>query len=200
MTVYGYLRVSTQLQSEENFKSAILEYANNNNLGHVTFISETRSGRVFWQKRLLGQQFEKMKEGDIIITSEFSRIGRDFMNSLQFIAECRKKGVKIISLSGDIPTDNDAISNLVLAVNAFKSHTERDLISFRTKQGLKCAKDRGVKLGRSNKLKLEKDLNNERLIMEELKQGVKIKEICKHYNCCYNTLTKYIKKYDLKKV
>ena len=95
MTVYGYLRVSTEKQSISNYKSEILLLANDKKLGNVIWIEETVSGRKDWRKRVLGKEFEKMVEGDIIIMSEYSRIGRDFLQSLEFLAECKRKKVNV---------------------------------------------------------------------------------------------------------
>lgn len=198
MTVYGYLRVSTSKQEESNYKHAILEYANNNKLGNVVWIAETVSGRKQWKNRLLGLEFQKMVKGDIIITAEFSRIGRDFLNSISFIAECRNKGIKLYSISGDIPVNDDATSVLMLSITAWKAQIEREMIAQRTKIGLQAAKDRGIKLGRPKTMKLEKNLNNQRLIKEDIKKGCKLKKIAENYNVTPLTLRKFVIKYNLK--
>lgn len=198
MTVYGYLRVSTTKQEESNYKSAILTLANEKKLGNVTWISETVSGRKDWRKRLLGKEFENMKNGDVIITAEFSRIGRDFLTSMEFLAECRRKGVTVYSTIGDIPINNDATSNLLLAMTAWKSQIERENLSYRTKIGMAAHKANGSTMGRPKEMVLEKDPNNVKLIKGELDNGVKLKMICKHFNTTLPTLNKFIKKYELK--
>ena len=198
MTVYGYLRVSTTKQEESNYKSAILTLANEKKLSNVTWISETVSGRKDWRKRLLGSEFEKMNKGDIIITAEFSRIGRDFLTSMEFLAECRRKGVVVYSTIGDIPINNDSTSNLLLAMTAWKAQIERENLSYRTKIGMAARKANGSVMGRPKEMVLEKDPNNVKLIKGELDNGVKLKMICKHFNTTLPTLNKFIKKYNLK--
>jgi putative DNA-invertase from lambdoid prophage Rac len=200
MTIYGYLRVSTERQFIENYKNAILTYANEHKMGSIEWIQETVSGRKFWEKRLLGQFFkERMKKGDIILTAEFSRIGRDMLNSLSFIAEAKQKGVKVISINGDIPDDDSATSTLILSMTAWKNQMEREMIATRTKIGIQCARARGKQIGRPKDVcKLDKDLNNIRTIKEELEKGVKMKSICVHYKCTMPTLRKFIKKHELK--
>jgi DNA invertase Pin-like site-specific DNA recombinase len=199
MTVYGYLRVSTLKQEESNYKSAILTLANEKGLGNVVWIAETVSGRKDWRKRLLGMEFEKMKSGDVIITAEFSRIGRDFLTSMEFIAECRRKGVIVYSTIGDIPINNDATSNLLLAMTAWKSQIERESLSYRTKVGMAAHKANGTIMGRPKEMVLEKDPNNVKLIKDELDKGVKLKKICEHFDTTLPTLNKFIKKYNIKK-
>lgn len=200
MTIYGYLRVSTEKQFITNYKNAILAYANEHKLGNIEWIQETVSGRKHWQKRLLGDFFiNKMKSGDCIVTSEFSRIGRDFLNSMQFVAEAKQKGIKLISINGDIPDDDSATSNMILAMTAWKNMTERELIATRTRIGIQAARERGKTIGRPKGFsKLDKDMNNLRNIREELEKGVKLKAICEHYKCTMPTLRKYIKKNNLK--
>jgi len=196
--IWGYLRVSTEKQTVTNFKSAILDYANEHDLGKVDFISETVSGRKMWENRLLGRVFNAdMKDGDTIILSEFSRIGRDSINALSFVGECRKRNITIISLAGDIPEGTSASDNLILAISAFKAHQERELISYRTKQGLRAAVERGVKLGRKTEMALDKDINNERLIRDELEKGIKLGQICRNHDCSRITLRKYMAKHHL---
>jgi DNA invertase Pin-like site-specific DNA recombinase len=199
MVVYGYLRVSTNKQDERNFKSAILELANREGYTNVQFIAETVSGRKRWQSRLIGIEFEKMKAGDVIIMGEFSRISRDFFGSLEFIAEARRKGVKVISTNGDIPINDDATSNLLLSVTAWKNQMERESIAYRTKVGIQAAKERGSKLGRpKDVMKLDKDANAARLIQEEINKGIKKKHICKHFGITMPTLRKYMAKNGIK--
>lgn len=197
MVCYGYLRVSTVKQEETNYKASILNLANEKELGKVTWISETVSGRKDWRNRLLGKEFEQMKEGDTIILAEFSRIGRDFFNSMMFVDECRKKKIHIISVNGDIPQTNDANSNLLLSVTAWKAQMERENIAARTKIGIAAAKARGVKLGRKTGMILDKDPDNVNKIKEMIDNGVKLGFIAKKFECTRATLWKFIKNHHI---
>lgn len=193
MVVYGYLRVSTNKQEETNYKAAILELANSRGYTNVQWIAETVSGRKDWRKRLLGMEFEKMKDGDIIILGEFSRISRDFFGAMEFLAEARRRGVQVVSTNGDIPINDDSTSNLLLSVTAWKNQIERENIAYRTKIGIAAAKSRGAKLGRpKDVLKLDKDMNNARMIQDEINKGIKKKYICKHFGITMPTLRKYM--------
>jgi putative DNA-invertase from lambdoid prophage Rac len=197
MVVYGYLRVSTNKQDENNYRASILTLANDMKLGHVTFISETVSGRKDWRKRLLGQFFDKMVKGDTLILAEYSRIGRDFLQSMEFLSECRRKGVAVISTSGDIPINDNATSNLLLSINAWKSQVERENIAYRTKIGIEAHRKNGSVIGRPKKMVLDGDINNVALIRDEIKMGIKLKDICTHVGVSQPTLRKFIKEHDL---
>ncbi len=196
--IIGYLRVSTEKQDINNNKLEILKLANEKGLVNVNFLEEKVSGRVDWRKRVLGKEFEKLKAGDIIIMSEYSRIGRNMMQSLEFIAECRRKGVILYSTIGDIPGEEDPTGNLIMALNGWKAQMERDQISYRTKIALAARKERGVILGRPRKMKLDKDPENKQRIKDMLDSGLKQWAIAAEFKCSEVTLSKYIKLHNLK--
>jgi len=196
MTIYGYLRVSTEKQNENNFKSSILNYANENKLGNVEWIQETISGRKKVENRLLGKKLEQMKKGDTIIMGEYSRISRDFIDGLNFVSKCRERGINLVSINNDIPPTNSATDNLILCLTAWKSQVERENIAYRTKQGLKRAKAEGKKLGGGHFKLNEKHLNE---IQELYKNGSTKKFICEKYNITYPTISRFIKTWNITK-
>lgn len=55
MVTYAYLRVSTNQQDVDNQRHGILEYANQKNLGHLEFVSDSVSGQKRWCERELGE-------------------------------------------------------------------------------------------------------------------------------------------------
>lgn len=198
MVCFGYLRVSTEKQDVDNNKVEISKLAKEKGYDNVIWISETVSGRKDWKRRKLGEEFKKMKSGDVIIMAEYSRIGRDFLNSMSFINECRINNINVFSTVGDIPVNYDANSNLLMAVTAWKAQTERELIAYRTKIGLDAAKSRGVILGRKKMMVLDKDPLNVERIREDIKKGIMLKNIAENYKCSTVTLRKFINKHQLK--
>lgn len=197
MVCFGYLRVSTEKQEVENNKVEIEKLAKSKGYNNVIWISETVSGKKDWNKRKLGEEFQKMKSGDLIIMAEYSRIGRDFLNSMSFINECRKKKIQVLSTVGDIPVNNDANSNLMMAVTAWKAQSERELIAYRTKIGIAAAKARGSILGRKKEMILDKDPTNIERVREDINKGIKFINLAKNYNCTTVTLRKFVKKHKL---
>ena len=204
--VYGYLRCSCASQDIENYKNWILQKANNLKLGPVEWVQETISGKRDWRKRELGKLFEKLEKGDIIITFEYSRLGRNLVNSIGFLDSCDNKCIKVYP--GDIDIDlNNTKSNVELCIQGMSSQMERENISRRTKATLERKKQLGMKLGKHKQImKLDKDgkgkfrnEKNENDIYNLLIQGVKIKKIAEKYNMHPIIMGKYIKKWDLKK-
>jgi len=199
MTVYGYLRVSTNRQNIENNKGEILRFANDKGLGTVVWIQEIITGRKDWRKRELGKYFELFKKDDTLIMTEYSRIGRNMLQSIEFLSECKRKGVNVYSTIGDIPSDNmDASGALITALNAWKSQVERETISYRTKIKLQELKDKGIVLGRHRRMILDgknhcDTIKNHNDIIALIESGMKKSAIAKKYNTSTTTLRKFIK-------
>jgi DNA invertase Pin-like site-specific DNA recombinase len=72
----AYLCISTLDQNLEKNKADILHLANEKNLGKVEFVEEKIYGKVSWRKRKIAPLLEDLKKGDVILLSEFSRLGR----------------------------------------------------------------------------------------------------------------------------
>jgi len=203
MTIWGYLRVSTIQQSINTNKEEIKKLVYEKQLGFIepdNWIQETVSGRKDWRKRKLGEAFQRMQNGDILVMSEYSRIGRDFLQSIEFMSECRRKNITIYSTLGDIPINNDAISNLMLSINAWKAQTERETLAYRTKIGIQHARENGSILGRKKVMVLDKDEKNLIKIKQMLSENHKMTTIAKEMKCTTATLIKYIKLHNLKEI
>jgi DNA invertase Pin-like site-specific DNA recombinase len=197
--VYGYLRISTEKQELLANKSSILMLADERGLKNLEWISETKTGKIDWRKRELGKAFELMMEGDTLIMSELSRCSRTFLQQLEFVACCRRKGINLISVCGDIPEVDNENSNIILALQAWKSDVEVKHIARRTKIGLQHAKERGVILGRKpGSMVLDKCLEqNKALVKQWIIEDVKRKEIAKRLEISEVTLRKFIKLHQL---
>ncbi len=100
--IYGYIRVSTDVQTVENQKIAIRNFCRYRRLHHVQWISETISGTKKPEKRKLGKLLEQAQENDTIIVTELSRLGRSLMMILDVLqtflekkskSHCYKRGL-----------------------------------------------------------------------------------------------------------
>ena len=195
--VYGYLRVSTDKQDINNNKADILLKANELKLGNVEWIEETISGTKDWKNRELGKLMDRIKSGDVLITSEMSRFGRTISNNMEFMANAASKNVKIYFTKTDFKVDGSITSQILTFSYSLVAQVERDIISSRTKTGLQRKREQGVILGRpKGKMKLDEHLDK---IKKLIDQGVKLKSIAKLYNTSSVTMTKYVKKHNLKK-
>jgi DNA invertase Pin-like site-specific DNA recombinase len=81
----AYLRVSTVDQSVEKNKADILHLANDKQLGPVEWVEEQVSGRISWRKREIARVLDTLQEGDTLIVSELSRLGRSMLECMEIL-------------------------------------------------------------------------------------------------------------------
>ena len=149
MTTHAYIRVSKLDQDTEKNKLEILKFANENKFGNVEFIEEKITGRKNFRARKLGELLDNLKEGDIIIIPEFTRLARSMIQIFEVLNIVKEKGIVLYSLKEHFSTNDEGITaTVVTAVFALVAQIERDLISLRTKEALVAKKAQGIKLGR----------------------------------------------------
>lgn len=144
----AYLRVSTLEQDIDKNKADILLLANNLHLGHVQFVEEKVSGKVSWRKRKIATILESSQEGDIVIVSELSRLGRSMLECMEILSIATSKGIKVYAVKSNWQLDGSLSSKIIAMAFALASEIERDLISERTKEALRVKKQQGFPLGR----------------------------------------------------
>jgi DNA invertase Pin-like site-specific DNA recombinase len=168
MTI-GYIRVSTDTQNLQNQKHKILEYAHLKKISIDEFIEIEISSKKDLRQRLIDNLFGKLQKGDTLIFTELSRLGRNMLEILNLIDRFNKARIKLIFVNQpELSTnDNNALSSLLLAIYGYFAQTEREIISERTKQGLKVAKLNGKILGRP------KNSRNKERILEPFKNEIK---------------------------
>ena len=155
----GYLRVSTIDQDLEKNKAEILFLANNKDLGKVVFVEEKASGKISWRKRKIAAVLEDLNEGDNLVVSELSRLGRSMLECMEVLSIATHKGIDVYAVKGEWQLGNSIQSKIIAMAFSMAAEIERDLISKRTKEALKARKDQGIKLGRPRgpgKSKLDK--------------------------------------------
>jgi DNA invertase Pin-like site-specific DNA recombinase len=192
--VIGYLRVSTQDQDLEKNKADILLFANERRLGHVEWVEEKISGTKGWRTRELANAVESLKAGDWLIVPEISRLGRSTLDTLDVLAELRKKGVNVYAIKGAWTLNGTIESKVFLTMMALFSEIERDFISARTKEALRARKAAGVKLGRPRgpgKSKLDRYRPE---IEALLKNGSSLSFIATRYNAALTTVSRWIER------
>lgn len=77
--VFGYIRVSTEQQSLQNQKHKILEYAQQHKMMIDEFIELEISSKKSQKERKIDILLEKMSEGDILVCTELSGLGRNML-------------------------------------------------------------------------------------------------------------------------
>lgn len=146
---YGYLRVSTDKQDENNQKSGVEEKARKMGIAIDEYIIDAGvSGTKEPEKRKLGTLLEKLKSGDMIIASELSRLGRSLYMVMRILEYCMKHDVKVITVKDNYELGDNVQSKVLAFAFALAAEIERDMISQRTKEALAVKVKGGLKLGR----------------------------------------------------
>ncbi len=199
MKTIAYLRISTTDQDIEKNKADILHLANDKNLGQVHFVQETVSGTISWKKRKIANIIERLQQGDNLIVSELSRIGRSMLEIMQVLSIAMDKGIHIYAIKGNWKLDDSLQSKIMAMVFSMAAEIERDLISKRTKEALRAKKAAGVKLGRPKGIGKSK-LDPYRVEIEALlNNGSTQKFIANRYGTTEANLSLWIKKHRLKR-
>ena len=136
----GYARVSTQEQNLDrqldNLKAA----------GCERIYCEKMTGTKAHRPEL-DRMKEALRDGDVLVIDSFSRLSRSTKDLLDTVETLTAQGVNIISLKEQLDTTT-ATGKLMLTMLSALSQFERDLISERTRDGLKAARARGRNGGR----------------------------------------------------
>ena len=148
---YGYVRVSSVEQNEERQVLALRERG----IGQEDIYMDKQSGKDF-ERPAYKRMVKKLRAGDLLYVLSIDRLGRNYEEiEYQWMILTKELGVDVCVI--DMPlldTRNGKdlmgtfIADLVLQILSFVAQKERENIRTRQKQGIKAAKQRGVKFGR----------------------------------------------------
>ena len=200
--IYGYIRVSSDKQTVENQRFEIVRFCEQKSLTVNGWIEETISGTKAPDKRQLGKLLKKAKEGDTIICTELSRLGRSLFMIMGILEHCMQQNLKVWTIKDGYRLGDDVQSKVLAFAFGLSAEIERNLISQRTKEALKRKKSEGVVLGRPKGVPLKRESSKfykiEDRIIRLLKRGNSRREVAKKTKTDRGALTRYIKKYLLK--
>ena len=191
---YVYIRVSTALQSYEGQRFEVERWCERNHFSIDVWVLEKVSGTMDLNRRTLGKTLRKMKEGDFLICTELSRLGRNMMMVMSILNVCSEKGIQVRSIKDGFELSDSIQSKILAFAFSLAAEIERNLISQRTKEALAAKKAAGVRLGRpegsSSKQKRFEELLPEVNKMRE--QGASFKLIAGFVGVHENTLHRYL--------
>ena len=163
-TIFGYWRCSTDAQDQErqirSLKDAGVEVLRGDKITGTSDYSDRKE---------LSKLLDEIKEGDLLILDELSRLGRTMVTMLVEVNKLLDKGVKIKTLDGrlDTTTMNKEIVNLIVGVMGYSAEMELTNIKRRTAEGRAVAISRGVKFGAKRKY----DKHQVQEILRKRKEG-----------------------------
>jgi DNA invertase Pin-like site-specific DNA recombinase len=198
MTVIGYIRVSTEKQDYDTQKLVILDYCNREKLVVDSWHEVKVSSRKSTKRRRIDELLLHLKPQDILIVSELSRLARSVGQIAILVDQIIEKKVFLTSIKENIQINGQMNLQTKTMVTMFSlfSEIERDLISERTKEGLKAAKAKGKILGRPAGGSILD--GKEEYVQRELGYSVAVSAIARKLNCSRGTLIRFIESKKLK--
>jgi len=146
MKIALYCRVSTDEQTTLNQKLRLEEYAQRMNWDFEIFEETQSSRKTRPVKNNLLNRLRK-KEFDGLLIYKLDRWARSSTELITNMNELIEKGIQFISLTDNLDLST-ASGKLQFQILSAFAEFERNLISERTKEGLRRAKSQGKLLGR----------------------------------------------------
>ncbi len=194
---YGYVRVSKDKQHEDRQLVALLACG----IDPSNIYIDKQSGKDF-ARPSYQELVSRLAPGDTLYVKSIDRLGRNYDEMLeQWRILTKEIRVDIVVL--DMPlldTRNGKdligtlIADIVLQLLSYVAHTEREMISQRTKEGLERRRAAGVQLGRPKgaKSKVVKLSGKEDAIRVLLDEGTSVSQIARLLHCDRSTLSRFI--------
>lgn len=89
-----------------------------------------------------------LHEGDALIVSELSRLGRSMLECMEILAIASERVIRVYAIKGTWRLDHTIQSKIIAMAFAMAAEIERDLSSARTTEALRARKASGLPLGR----------------------------------------------------
>src|SRR5947199_3153483 len=193
--IYGYIRVSTDKQTTENQRFEILKFAHEKKLTIDRWIEETVSSTKKLSDRKLGALLERMREDDILIVTELSRLGRSLLEVMSILHTLMEKDVKVFTTKERYELGNTISSKVLAFAFSLSAEIERSMISSRTKEALARKKSEGKRLGRpkGSYARETKLTGKEEMIQELLEKRVSCAAVARILGVDRGTLTTVVK-------
>ncbi len=149
---YGYARVSTIAQNLDRQIEELIKIGINDKF----IYTDKESGKDF-NRTNYKKLCKKLMSGDVLFIKSIDRLGRNYnmvLDEWKFLT--KEKGVDIVVI--DMPLLDTRIesknlvgkfiADVVLQVLSFVAENEREIMRQRQAEGIKIAKEKGIKFGR----------------------------------------------------
>jgi DNA invertase Pin-like site-specific DNA recombinase len=173
MSKIGYARVSS---TDQDFDGQIERL---NASGCTRVFAEKASGKSTNGRHELRKALRALKPGDTLVTVKLDRLARSIRDLLHLLDEVKAAGAKFQALDDPWCDTTTPQGELILTVMGGLAEFERKLIRQRCEEGIKRAKAKGTKFGRSSVL----DVSQRRKIAERYAAGETMAELARDYDC-----------------
>lgn len=193
MTVYIYLRVSTDKQDLETQMESVKRWLSEKGITEYKIVKdEGVSGSVPAKQRPgFSNLLNIIEEGDILVVSELTRIGRSLSDVIFTLDELTKRGIRVVAVKEGLDsTANEMQFKVMSTLLALFADLEREFIRKRTREGLQKARETGKRIGRPRALSEEQYIT----VAELYRKGFKIKDIASILKVSSKTVSRALKK------
>jgi DNA invertase Pin-like site-specific DNA recombinase len=181
----AYIRASTITQDVKNQRHEILEYGNREGLTIDEFIELTASSRQSSRKRRIEELQQHLNQGDCLVVTELSRLGRSTGEVILLINQLVAQGVSVIIIKQNLRLGQgaqDMTAKVMVTLLQLFGEIERDFISMPIKEALAEKKAQGVLLGKPKGTIQSSMYDKDRArIQEVLGYGVPQKQIIERH-------------------
>jgi len=168
VALYCRVSLSNGLQTTENQRIRLVEYATKNNLTYDIYEEEESTRKTRPVKQALLAKLRN-KEYDAVVVYKLDRWARSSTELILDTKELLDKGIGFVSISDNIDF-NSASGRLYFAILSAFAEFERELIRERTIEGLRRAKLQGKRPGRPKGSKDTKKRRKSGYILREAKK------------------------------
>ena len=193
--IYGYIRVRTDKQTTKNQKFEIEQFCKREKMKVDRWIMETISATKSLDKRKLGVLLQNLQQGDILVATELSRLGRNLLQVMSILHYCLNKDTQVWTIKDSYRLGVDIQSKVLAFAFGLSAEIERNLISQRTKEALNRVRNEGRPLGRPNghmNHKYVLDIHMDKIV-QLLNDEVPVSQIADLLQCNRKTLYNYIR-------
>jgi DNA invertase Pin-like site-specific DNA recombinase len=162
---FAYLRVSTEEQTVQNQRLALLKWAEQQNYQILDFFEDSAvSGKIPATRRKGFCEMLDLVQAapvDAVLVYELSRVGRTFWDTLDAV-KVIEQYAPLISCSpreSFLQSTEPSIRKLMIGILTWVAEREREMLVQRTKDGMDRARAAGRGIGRPQKL-----INKDQLI------------------------------------
>lgn len=198
---FAYLRVSRDSQDVANQRLGLLDFANSRGYAPLVVVEETASRSVPWRERALGSLLtEQAQRGDLLLTSEFTRLGGSPGQVFSILETAAERGVTIIITKNGTVMDGSLNAQIQAAAFAMASMIEVEFTRARTREGLQRARLEGRiggrRKGSTGRLKLDPQRDK---VGELHALGLTTPKLAKYFDVTEKTMRKFLARHFPKK-
>jgi DNA invertase Pin-like site-specific DNA recombinase len=177
-TLVGYARVSSVGQSLD---------VQLGKLAHCQKVFQEKQSGASDQRPALRSCLEYVREGDTLVVTRLDRLARSTLHLCQIAAELERKGVSLMVIDQNIDTGT-ATGRLLFNMLGAIAQFETELRAERQIDGIRKAKERGVRFGRDKRL----TANQTAELCQRRAEGTLIKTLMRDYRLSKASVYRYL--------